>query len=361
MISSRLDKLRVKLAENGLDALLVSQAQNRRYLSAFGSSDGYLLVTQIGAFIVLDSRYIESAKKSLDKSLAIEIFKAQGDIGKWLPNILSNMNISNLGFEDSYISFSLYRTISESLKSLDKTIKLVSSGNLIASLRVVKDDDELAAHSKAAEIVDIAFEQLMSRIKSGMTEKEIAWVLESLIRENGSSAVPFGIIVASGTNAAFPHFSATDRKINVGEPITMDFGARVDGYCSDITRTVCVGKPDSKLIDIYNLVLDAQMKAIKEIKSGMTGEQADEIARRVIEKAGYGEYFGHGLGHGIGLDVHEEPRLAENSTDTLADGMVFSIEPGIYIPGWGGVRIEDMVVLENGNVKTLTNAVKGMC
>jgi len=226
---------------------------------------------------------------------------------------------------------------------------------------VVKDDNELAAHSKAAEIVDIAFEQLMSRIKSGMTEKEIAWVLESLIRENGSGAIPFGIIVASGTNAAFPHFSATDRKINVGEPITMDFGARVDGYCSDITRTVCMGKPDSKLIDIYNLVLNAQMKAIKEIKSGMTGEQADEIARSVIEKAGYGEYFGHGLGHGIGLDVHEEPRLAENSTDTLADGMVFSIEPGIYIPGWGGVRLEDMVVLENGNVKTLTNAVKGMC
>lgn len=360
MIKSRLDKLRVKLAENGLDALLVSQAQNRRYLSGFGSSDGYLLVTQTGAVIALDSRYLESAKNSLDKSLAIEVFKAQGELGKWMPDLLSDVSINNLGFEDSFVSFSLYRTISESLKSLDKTIEFVPSGKLIASLRVVKDESELAAHSKAADIVDVAFDQLMSKMEPGMTEKQVAWLLESLIRENGSTAVPFGIIVASGTNAAFPHFSATERKINAGEPITMDFGARVDGYCSDITRTVCFGKPDGKLTDVYNIVLDAQTKAINEIESGMTGEQADRIARDVIKQTGYSEYFGHGLGHGIGLDVHEEPRLAENSTDTLTDGMVFSIEPGIYIPGWGGVRIEDMVVLKSGKVKTLTKAVKGM-
>ncbi|MFC1979066.1 M24 family metallopeptidase [Chloroflexota bacterium] len=359
-MKSRLAKLRKKLAENGIDALLVCQAQNRRYLSGFRSSDGYLLITQSKIVIALDSRYVESAKKSLDKSLAIEVYKTQGELSRWLPDLLSCININNLGFEDSFVSFSFYRAVSESLNSLNRTIELVPIGKLIASLRVVKDEAELTLLSKAAAIVDTAFGHLKSKMQPGMTEKQVAWLLESLIRENGSSAVPFGIIVASGTNAAYPHFSATDRTIKVGEPITMDFGARVDGYCSDITRTVCLGAPDSKLGEIYNIVLDSQMKAINEIKSGMTGEQADKIARNVINEAGYGQYFGHGLGHGIGVDVHEEPRLSENSTDILTDGMIFSIEPGIYIPGWGGVRIEDMVVLSNGKVNTLTKASKGL-
>ena len=191
-----------------------------------------------------------------------------------------------------------------------------------------------------------------------MSERQAAWEVERFLREHGSETVPFEVIVASGQNGALPHARPTDRIIKKGEPIVIDLGARVDGYSSDLSRTICLNPQTETFKRVYDVVLQAQLSALEKVNTGMTGEQADSIARQVIQEAGYGEAFGHGLGHGVGLDVHEEPRLGPNAINVLADQMVFTIEPGIYIAGWGGVRIEDTVMLERGTTKMLTTARK---
>jgi Xaa-Pro aminopeptidase len=191
-----------------------------------------------------------------------------------------------------------------------------------------------------------------------MTEKQAAWEIEKSLRENGSQAVPFDIIVASGPNAALPHAKPSDRPIKSGEPIVIDMGARYGGYASDLSRTICLGSPDDTFKKVYNVVLDAQTAAMSIIKEGMTGQQADSSARAVIEQVGYGEAFGHALGHGIGLAPHESPRLGPASTDLITSGMVFTVEPGIYLLGWGGVRIEDTVIMEEGKTKAISKARK---
>jgi Xaa-Pro aminopeptidase len=222
----------------------------------------------------------------------------------------------------------------------------------------VKGKEELRLVEKAAALADAALEYIMPHIVPGALEKEIAWELESFLRRNGSEPVPFELIVASGPNSAMPHARPTDRAIRQGEPVVIDIGATVEGYASDMTRTLCLGDGNSMYNKVYDIVLGAQLTAMATLQAGMTGEQADRLARTVIEQAGYKDSFGHGLGHGVGLATHEEPRLGTSSTDILAEGMVFTIEPGIYISGWGGVRIEDMVVLEEGKVRPLTKARK---
>ena len=358
MIKSRLDRLRLKLAENGLDAFIVSQPKNRSYIADVSSSAGYLVVSQNDAVLAVDGRYAEWASRKTSPSSGIRVLQIQGEIQKWLPDIVSGMNISNLGFEDTGLTYYAYSRMLKALGLLEKKLDLIATSNIVSRLRAVKDAQELESIQEAATVADAAFERMKQQMKAGMTEKETAWLLESSLRENGSSAVPFGIIAASGPNAAFPHHSATDRLIGEGDPVVIDFGARVNGYGSDITRTLCLGEPSDKFKEIYGVLLKAQQQAIDKIESGMTGHQADTIARDVIADAGYGEYFLHALGHGTGLEVHEEPRLGQNSEDVLTDGMVVTIEPGIYIPGWGGIRIEDMVVLEKGKTRVLTHASK---
>ena len=227
-------------------------------------------------------------------------------------------------------------------------------------LRCIKEADELELIIKAVELTDTAFEQAKLIIQPGVTEKEAAWEIEKFLRQSGSEGIAFDIIVASGPNSALPHAKPTEGTINRNEPVLIDMGARIRGYCSDFSRTFCLGEPDKVLSKMYNVVLEAQLTAIEGTKSGMTAAEADLMGRNIIEQAGYGGAFGHGLGHGVGLEVHESPRLAPDSSDVLADGMVFTIEPGIYIPGFGGVRIEDMVVLEKGKVKKLTKSPKDM-
>ena len=358
MNRGRLDKLRKKLAENELDAFIFSQPKNRSYISGVSSSDGYLIVSQNDAVLAVDGRYAEWASRKASPSSGIRVLLIQGEIHKWLPDIVSGMNISSLGFEDTGLTYSIYSKILKTLGLLETKVELIATSNMVNSLRAIKDAQELKLLQEAAAVADAAFERMQQQMKAGMTEKEIAWLLERLLRESGSSVVPFGVIVASGPNAAFPHHSATDRSINEGDPVIIDFGARVQGYGSDITRTLCLGEPSDKFRTIYGVLLNAQQQAIKKIKGSMTGQQADAIARDVIADAGYGQYFMHALGHGTGLEVHEEPRLSQTSEDVLSDGMVFTIEPGIYIPGWGGIRIEDMVVLEEGKTRVLTHASK---
>ncbi len=354
-MTNRLGKLRSQLDPKGLDAIIISQAENRRYLSGFTGSAGFLLISQQRAILATDFRYVEQAQS---QAPGFEVVQIQGEIAKWFPQLVSELGSQKLGFEGKSISFSTYKELTDALSNAKRKISLTSSDGLVESLRAVKDKDELGLVENAATLADAALEYIIPRIKPGASEKEIAWEIESFLRRNGSESVPFELIVASGPNSAMPHARPTDRAIRQGEPVVIDIGATVRGYTSDITRTVCSGDGDSTFNRIYDIVLGAQLTAMATLQIGMTGEQADRLARTVIEQAGYKDAFGHGLGHGVGLATHEEPRLGTNSSDILAEGMVFTIEPGIYVSGWGGIRIEDMVVLEEGKARPLTKTRK---
>lgn len=352
-MTGRLDSLRRRFAQEGIEALLVSQAENRRYLSGFTGSAGFLLISGADALLATDSRYVEQARA---ESPALEVVQTRGELAAWLPGVLARLGIRALGFEAGAVSFAVYRQLAATVAKAEN--QLIPTEGLVESLRVVKDDAELACLIRASELIDAVYAYIISVIHPGMSEKEVAWQVEKFLRENGSETMPFEIIVASGPNSALPHARPTERIICAGEPVVLDLGAQVDGYCSDFTRTLCLGAQDSKFAGIYDLVLGAQLTALSTVEAGMTGAQADQLARTVIEQGGYGDFFGHGLGHGVGLNVHEAPRLGPNSSDILCDGMAFTIEPGVYLSGWGGVRIEDTAVLRGGRANRLTKAKK---
>ena len=312
------------------------------------------MITQQQAILATDFRYIEQAK---EEAPDFKIYRIAGGIKNWLPALFNDLKIKNMGFEGGDVTYDFHRQ----LRRILKNIKLISLNNFVEELRAVKEPEEITFIQKASELTDAAFEFVERNIKPGMTEKQLAWELEKAMRENGSESIPFNVIVGSGPNAALPHAKPTDRTINEGEPIVIDMGAKYHGYASDLTRTVCVGNPSEKYKEIYNIVFRAQQAAINKISQGITGKAADAIARKVIEKAGYGDAFGHSLGHGVGFAEHELPYLSPNSKEKLVDGMVFTIEPGIYLEGWGGVRIEDTAVMENGKVRLLTKARKQTC
>jgi Xaa-Pro aminopeptidase len=351
----RLQKLRASIAEKGLDALLSSQPENLRYLSGFTGSSGWLLISGQNTILATDFRYVEQAK---GESPDFEITRTKGELRDWLPGLVSDLGWHKLGFEANVISYDGYHKLSKAIKTKQINLKLVPTTGIIEQLRSIKEPEELGFITKAVELADAAFEQARDIIRPGITEKEAAWEIEKILRQKGSEGIPFEIIVASGPNSALPHAQPTEKTICSGEPVLIDMGARISGYCSDFSRTLFLGKADKTFREIYNIVLEAQATAMKEIKSDMDASQADRLARSVIEQAGYGDAFGHGLGHGVGLAVHEFPMLGPTSFDSLADGMVFTIEPGIYLAGQGGVRIEDMVVLENDKARVLTKTKK---
>ncbi|MFC1944203.1 M24 family metallopeptidase [Chloroflexota bacterium] len=351
-MSVRLARLLQRLEGEGLDSLLVSQAENRRYLSGFTGSAGYLLISPKRAVLAVDFRYVEQAS---DEAPEFEVIEVKGELHKWLPSQLSDMGEERIGFEAASLSFSSYSRLAGAAEG---KFRLVPTETLVESLRAVKEEEELASLRKVAALADAAVENIAHALAPGITEKEAAWRLEDYLRKAGSESLPFDLIVASGPNSARPHARPTDRLIGPNEPVVIDIGARVGGYASDISRTLFWGEADETFRRVYDTVLGAQLVAIATIEAGMSGDRADRLARTVIEEAGYGEAFGHGLGHGIGLAAHEEPRLGPSSDTVLAEGMAFTIEPGIYLPGWGGVRIEDMVVLERGRAIPLTRAKK---
>jgi Xaa-Pro aminopeptidase len=353
--NDRLQKLRRKLAEKGVDAVLVSQPENRYYLSGFDGSAGFLLITRQKAVLATDFRYIEQAGA---QSPDYEVFRIKDNITDWFPGLAGGLNIKKLGFEAGNVTFTMHHQLRDALNRNKVPVKLVPVNGLVESLRAVKEPEEIELIRKAVEIADVAYGYIEGVIQAGMTEKQVAWEIEKYLRENGSQAVPFDIIVASGPHSALPHARPSERIINPGEPIVIDMGARFDGYTSDLSRTICLGNPDHTFKKIYHTVLDAQLRAVSIINEGMTGQQADSSARTVIEQAGYGEAFGHALGHGIGLAPHESPRLGPGSTEPLTSGMVFTVEPGIYLPGWGGVRIEDTVIMEGGKTQVMSKARK---
>ncbi len=355
-INNRLQKLRQKLAEKDIDAIFISQPENRYYLSGFDGSAGFLLITAKETILATDFRYIEQVKRQAPD---YKIFQITSDVVNQFPELVAGLSLQKLGFEARHITFAMYRQLNDKIGKMQPPPKLVPLDEVVESLRVVKEPEEIEFITRAAEISDSAFQHIDDLIRVGMTEREVAWEVEKFLRENGSQAMPFDMIVASGLNSALPHAKPSLRTIQSGEPVLFDIGAKVDGYSSDLSRTICLGAPDDTFKKVYDTVLGAQLTALAIIKESMTGEQGDSLARTVIKEAGYAEAFGHASGHGVGLASHESPRLGPGSAETLTSGMVFTVEPGIYLPGWGGIRIEDLVVMENGKARVISKARKG--
>ncbi|MDF2720420.1 MAG: Xaa-Pro dipeptidase [Paenibacillus sp.] len=351
MEQQRLSRLRALLDTQNLPALLVTGDHNRRYMSGFTGSSGYLLITANEAYLLTDFRYVEQATS---QAKHFKIVEHQSKVMNTVKELLQASGIKELGFEQQHLTYASFVSYSQDLAGC----QLVPSDSLVESLRMVKDEAELAIMREAAELADKTFEHVLATLKPGITENEVSLAIEFFMRQNGASATSFETIVASGERSALPHGKASERVLADGDYVTMDFGAYYKGYCSDITRTVMIGKPSDKHRDIYNIVLEAQMNALEHMKPGMTGKEADALARSVIAKYGYGPNFGHSTGHGLGMEVHEAPRVSALSETVLVPGMTVTVEPGIYVPGFGGVRIEDDVVVTETGVKRLTQSTK---
>lgn len=346
----KLVKLREALKEHGLDALLVTNSYNRRYMTGFTGSAGVAVISAEDAVFITDFRYTEQAAKQVQ---GFRIVQHEKTIIEEVANQVEQMKIKTLGFEKDNVSFGTYELYND---KVDAELKAVSG--VVEKLRMVKTPDEIEILKQAAKIADDAFAYICTFIKPGVTELEVSNELEMFMRKQGATSSSFDIIVASGERGALPHGVASDKIIQSGELVTLDFGALYNGYISDITRTVAVGEPSDKMKEIYEVTLAAQQLALEKIKPGMTGIEADAIARDYIKSKGYGDAFGHSTGHGIGLEVHEGPGLSFRSETVLVPNMAVTVEPGIYLPGIGGVRIEDdIMITEDGNVR-LTHSPK---
>lgn len=350
---TRLDNLRQKIETQGLDGILITDPYNRRYLSGFTGSTATLLVTATQQLILVDFRYFERAERESPTWTQVRV---TGKTMEALAEMVRLAGVRRLGFEADHVTVAQLKEMQGAVGE----VELVPTEKFVLPMRMVKEEGEIAAIKRAIACADAAFAHLCTIIRPGMTENQVAWELESYMRQHGASEVAFPTIVGAGANGAMPHATAGDRPIQAGEPIVIDFGATVDGYRSDITRTVCLGQPhDAQYLEIWNLVLQAQQAAEAQIRPGMTGKQADALARDLFAAAGYVEEFGHGLGHGVGLEIHEGPRLSKLAEDEeLKPGMVFTVEPGLYLPGRFGVRIEDIVLLGQDGCQVLTGAEK---
>ena len=338
----KIEKLRKLLKENEIDGLLITNPYNRRYMTGFTGTAGVAIVSNEDAVFITDFRYTEQATEQINGYRIVQHSKT---IMEEVAEQVKQMKIHTLGFEKDDLSYALFEMYE---KAVDSTLKPV--GGLVEKLRLIKTPDELETLKKAAEIADHTFDHICTVIQPGMTELEVSNELEFFMRKQGATSSSFSIIVASGLRSALPHGVATDKVIETGDFVTLDFGALYNGYISDITRTLAIGEPSAKLREIYEVTLAAQELALKEIKPGMTGIEADAIARDYIKSKGYGDAFGHSTGHGIGLEVHEGPSLSFRSETVLEPNMVVTVEPGIYLPEIGGVRIEDdIIITETGN------------
>ncbi|UOY93962.1 Xaa-Pro peptidase family protein [Ectobacillus sp. JY-23] len=346
----KLLQLRSLFANKEIDGLLITSQYNRTYMTGFTGSAGVALITNDRAIFITDFRYVEQAQ---NQAVGYEIVQHTGTLVEEVAKQVKQLGIQKLGFEQdalTYASFKLYETTVE--------VDLVPTSGLVEKLRLLKTESEIKILKDAAQIADAAFTHILSFIRPGVTELAVSNELEFFMRKQGATSSSFDIIVASGLRSALPHGVASEKVIQQGELITLDFGAYYKGYCSDITRTVAVGEPAADLKNIYDIVLEAQLRGVNGIKAGMTGREADALTRDYITEKGYGEYFGHSTGHGIGMEVHEGPGLAFRSEVVLEPGMVVTVEPGIYVPGLGGVRIEDdVLVTEEGN-EILTHSPK---
>ncbi len=352
---ARIAGVRRIVDERGLDCLLISSPENVRYLVGFAGSAGWVLVSAAEVVLATDARYVEEARRDL---VGLDVRLAVHGLVAFVVSYTSDHGFSVLGFEGEHFSYSRVTDLEHALTQAGVRCELRASDTIVEHLRMVKDEGELQAMSRAADLADGALDYVRTVIHCGMTERQAAWHIERWLREHGSEPVPFAVIVASGPNAALPHATPGNRQIEEGDPIVIDLGARCDGYCSDLTRTLFVGRMSHPFDNVYSAVLSAQKAASQGVRAGMSAVGADDLARQVLKTAGLNEWFTHGLGHGVGLEIHEAPAVSSRSPDVLQERVVFTIEPGVYLPGQGGVRIEDTVVLLNGRAQSLTHSDK---
>jgi Xaa-Pro aminopeptidase len=352
----RLKQLRDLMTQNQLDGFLVTQPENRHYLSGFTGSAGVLIITAEKQILATDTRYYEQVREECPDWELAEV--GYDFVGKMLELLRQQAGLGGkrVGFEAQHLDVAGLRAWE---RALEGRLILVHTEGFVEAMRAQKEEGELARIKRAIALADEAFVHLAGWIRPGLTEREVAWELESYMRTHGAEAVSFEPIVAAGPNSAKPHARPTDRPVQPGEPIIIDFGCVVEGYCSDITRTVCLGEPsDARYLTVWHTVLKAQQAAFAGAKGGMKGEEVDKLAREVINAAGYGDQFGHGLGHSLGLAVHENPRYSYTYPHPVPSGAIVTVEPGIYISGWGGVRLEDIVWVRDEGVEVLTAAPK---
>lgn len=335
------------------DALAVSHLTNVRYGCGFSGSSGLLLVTRTEAYFITDFRYREQAKSQIGDLARVEI--ASKGLWRHVGELAKKQGWQSVGFEADHVTVAQWRAIE---KQLGTGVQTRETENVVEELRARKDDGELAIIREAVRVAHEAFEAILPLIRPGAVELEIAEAIEQEIRARGGSGTSFETIVASGGRSALPHGVASQKRIESGDLVTVDMGARWNGYCSDMTRTVCVGRASGEQKAIYEIVHRAQVAACEAIRPGLKCVEADKVARKIIEDAGYKKAFGHGLGHGVGLDIHEAPRLSPLGRGKLEAGMVVTCEPGVYLPELGGVRIEDMLLVTESGAEILTPTAK---
>ncbi len=351
-INGRIRKVRAAFAAQRIDAMLISDMRNVRYLSGFTGSSAYILLAANRKFFLTDSRYTAQAAQEV-KGYRVRIYrKAFEEIS----GILAGLKAGRIGFESDSVTYDAYRR----LKKLLPGVRLVPAPGLTGKARACKGPFEIERIRDSARVLDAGFATAAKVIRSNVTEKKAAAAIELSFREAGAEGPAFDTIIASGPRGALPHGKASDKKIKKGELVVVDMGVVLNGYNSDETRTFCTSEPTARQRKVYNTVLDAQLKAIEKVAPGVKASEVDRAAREHIDRAGYGRYFGHGVGHGVGLDVHEAPSVSPLSRETLEEGMVITVEPGIYIPGWGGVRIEDMVLVTKDGFEVLTATSKDL-
>lgn len=356
--SKRIQKLQAMLRRQKVDAMLITQPENRRYLSGYtgtdhgiGETSGVLLVPARGKILLLtDFRYKIQAEQ--DVSWAGVILYPRGLL-KLLIQLLPDLGIGTLAFESHY---TLHATVEKMAGTLEKIgTRLVPLKGLVEGMRLIKDEEEIACIRRSVRLNEQVFAAVYPAIHPGRTEIEVALSIESAMRLNGAEGASFSSIIASGERSALPHAVPSAMEIEENRPLTVDMGLILDGYCSDMTRTFVPGRADDRYLELHRLVRRAQLAGMQAIRAGVRASDVDKAARKIIAAAGYGEYFGHALGHGVGLAVHEDPRLSSQNRKQLKAGMVVTVEPGIYIPGWGGIRLENMVVVREDNCENLNS------
>ena len=357
----RIERVREAMESAGVDSLLVSNPHNRHWLTGFTGEDappldtaGFLLIGPDDLCLITDGRYTIQAARELAPELGVQVIARTGKVDAALVEQISARPVKRLGFETAHLLHIYWQSLADGLGD----VTLVATNKLVEPFRMVKDAEELSLIRRAISISDRTFNIVSKRIEVGMTEKQVAWEIEKTMRDLGADDRAFATTVAGGPNGAMAHAGAGDRPLREGEPIVIDMGAKLNGYSSDMTRTICLGEPTDKFREIYNIVFRSHIACEEQSRAGISGHQADAYCRDVIAQAGYGDLFTHSTGHGIGLEVHEGPSLRKAIEDPIPAGSVASVEPGIYIEGWGGVRIEDLVLFRDNDVEVLTQADK---
>jgi len=356
-IEKRIKKIRKTFDKNQIDGILIFIEENRFYLSGFQGEDsqfdetaGILAIGKEKLVLATDSRFTTEAEAN---SPLYEIFCYKKGLSKEIVEILEAAQIKKAGFESARVSVDWFDKMNASIKKSKKDLSLKPVSGIVEKLRQVKDEDEIKTIKTALEIAEKGLLEIKKDLKPGITEYEAAWLLEKTLREKGANGLSFSTITASGKNSAKPHAIPSNNTFKTKEPVLFDWGVIIDRYCSDITRSFYIEETDSKFEEIFKIVRKAQIAGTNAIKAGVKAKDVDFAARKIIEDAGYGKFFGHGLGHGVGMAVHEAPRLSPLTDEILKEGMVVTVEPGIYLPDWGGIRLENMVVVRKDGAETL--------